>query len=512
MATIEDWEEAQRRGLLSKEQQADFAEAKRRGLVGQKQAPAPVPVPPQLQQQQSTGMEGLDQIHSAATVEDTKAMVRSSMPYLRPTLEFGGMTIGGILGAGSGIVTGPAAPVVTAAGGIGGYSIGRQTADILERWSAETPAPSPALQEAFLSVGKDIKTGVYYETLGPLFGKAVTKWGAPAAQKVWTAVEKNIAKAIKPPKALMKNARMIREYFRMAKSAVMSIVNNKDNLRLTNPKTGEVASGLPKTLVQFTEAIQQTKEMLFAEYNSMVMSAAKTANQQMPSFGKARIVSLNQVVKELQIIAEDRVLKTVMPEFAGYAEKTAQSLAEASAFTPLEAQEAIKMYNQTTREFHLNPKKETYVKAQIDALIANHLRQSLDSSVAALEGAGYKELKTAYGALSHIEQQVAGAAALDLRKAPMGLLDFSDIFSGYQALSGILHGDPARFTAGAGSSFLKNQIKRLNDPNRMVQTLFKDVDRLIAKQITPGPPVSPGGAFVGRGAAYGTTKKEEEEY
>ena len=78
--------------------------------------------------------------------------------------------------------------------------------------------------------------------------------------------------------------------------------------------------------------------------------------------------------------------------------------------------------------------------------------------------------------------------------------DFSDIFSGYQALSGILQQDPARLAAGAGATAIGKLYRHLNNPNRIVKNLFKDVESILLKQAVT--PTTAGKELIGRTVGY----------
>jgi murein DD-endopeptidase MepM/ murein hydrolase activator NlpD len=75
-------------------------------------------------------------ISQPGTILDLKGATRAAMPALRPTLEYGGLTAGSLLGAGSGLLTAGATSYPGAlAGGTLGYGMGARTANALDEWS-----------------------------------------------------------------------------------------------------------------------------------------------------------------------------------------------------------------------------------------------------------------------------------------------------------------------------------------------------------------------------------------
>lgn len=96
-------------------------------------------------------------------------------PYIRNTLEGGGMLAGGAVGAASGLLTGPAAPAASpvgaVAGGALGYAAGKRVADIIDQYAGEKKPET--LGEALVSTGQDVATGAAYEMGGQVAGKAI---------------------------------------------------------------------------------------------------------------------------------------------------------------------------------------------------------------------------------------------------------------------------------------------------------------------------------------------------
>lgn len=116
MDKLELLAEAHRRGILPPEKVALFEEATRRGLIKQ-------PGPPLMA---AHGGEPAPE----ETWRDTVSR------FARPALEGGGAAVGGLIGAGAGLTTGPGAPVASpvlgVAGGGLGYAIGKKGADLLD--------------------------------------------------------------------------------------------------------------------------------------------------------------------------------------------------------------------------------------------------------------------------------------------------------------------------------------------------------------------------------------------
>ena len=408
-------------------------------------------------------------------------------PYIRPALEYGGMTAGSVLGAGAG-----PAGAIAGAGLL--YGAGKKTADILYN------KPQGSVGDELLGSAVDVSQGAAMEMLGPVTGRLITKYGKPAATTMYKNTRTAIEKAIRPGVAKQRTAGQAKEYFDKAADAVTSIVLNKDNLQLTN-ESGKKVSGLPKTLKQFSDSIQQTKQVIFEQYDKMQSLAA----------GGGAKVSLLPAAKELDVILQSKPLQDMAPEAVKYAESRIAALVARKQYTPAEAQNAIKILNNSLKAFYKNPSYETATKAYIDSLVANNVRRSLDDAVSQISGPGYQSLKNTYGALSEIENDVAHRAAIDARKNIKGLIDFSDIFSGSEAIYGILTMNPAVIARGATAKAISGYYRYLNNPNRIVGRMFQSAENIINSQAGRTiPSSSTGRQMAAKAAGYGLSKLDDE--
>jgi hypothetical protein len=276
-----------------------------------------------------------------------------------------------------------------------------------------------------------------------------------------------------------------------ADTAVREIINNKKNLQLTD-KDGNVRTGLPKSLDEFNQAIDQTKRRIFNEYDSM----AKKTNE---------AVYMDPIAAELSGVINNKVMQTASPETVKYAIERQKALL-GKKFTATEAQEMSQIYNQTLDAFYKNPSMEMKGKAYVDSLIANNLKAALDASIEKASGPQYQALKRKYGALRMLETDVTKRAIVDARKNIKGLIDFTDIFSSHQLVYGMFSGQLPSVAAGATVKLLMQRMKFLNDPNRIVGKMFKQSDKYIQKA-KKKPGVVPK-AMLGIGVMEGQINKE----
>lgn len=291
-------------------------------------------------------------------------------------------------------------------------------------------------------------------------------------------IDYGYSKAVKPSMAGVKTTAQSQQLQQKAREAIKTIVDNKANLQFVDADGIQLDKGIktPETLAEFRDAIDQTKQNIFTQYNALAKESG------------AR-VDLTPIAEELQKVQSNPTIVDLNPQVAVYAKTRAEALNARGSYSTEEAQEAIKTLNNSLDAFYRNPTYENASKAAIDALIANNMRKSLDDVIETTTEGGYQQLKNKYSALKAIEKDVVNAAIRDARKNVKGLIDYSDILSGGQVVSGILTLNPATIGTGLAQKGIATWYKSLNDPNRAVKKLFETVEKSNAKiQSTSKPP------------------------
>jgi hypothetical protein len=280
-----------------------------------------------------------------------------------------------------------------------------------------------------------------------------------------------VNKGIRPTVVGKDTAPRVAQYYDKATDAVKNIVENKPNLQIIDA-AGEVSSKLPSTLNEFSQAVDQTKKSIFIKYDSM-QKAAGQANA---------TVDLSGVIKELDTIATNKVMLAEAPDVARYAYSKARALEQAGSYTTEEAQQAIQMANAKLEAFYKNPSYDAATKAKVDALVANNMRTGLDDVIEQAVGSGYQDLKNQYGSLKAIEKEVNQRAIVDARKSVKGMIDHYSVFTGYEAIRGILAMEPAVVAAATSARGIAEWLKWRNNPNRAINEMFQGAERNLTKQ------------------------------
>jgi len=396
---------------------------------------------------------------------------------VQPIVEAVGMTAGSM-----------ASPV---AGTALGYGIGKKSGEIVSGFAERVGIPKELqrpqksvareLGESTRDVGTSLAMGYSFK----LAAKAIR----PIDEKITDAIKYGMEKGVSPTVVGKRTYTQSQNYNKKASDAVKTIVENKNNLSLTD-EYGDIAKGLPKNLRQFSQAIEQTKKGIYEKYDALAKLAGDRGAE----------VSAEPIVKELRAFINNKSIKTLSPTSATYAQKLIDRFSiknsgitsgtignttrdiSALKFTSEEAQDMIKVLNQSLDAFYKNPTAQFAKRAYVDQMIANRLRQGLDDAILNTTGKHYQVLKNKYGSLKSIEREVNHRAIADARKNPKGLLDFSDVFTGFHAAKGILSMEPSTIAAAGAGKTVAWLYRIKNQPNRIVKNMFSTVDRLMEKQ------------------------------
>lgn len=304
---------------------------------------------------------------------------------------------------------------------------------------------------------------------GPVQG-IVTR-GAGPESALRELIKKKYEKGVRPTVVGKGSEPLMQKASARQQSAVESILSNKDKLKLTD-EYGEPVAGTPQTLRQFSQAIDQTKGNIFAKYDAMAKAAGK---------GGA-VVDMTPIASELRKMATGKAVNTAAPGTAKYIADLADRF-DGVTMTPIEAQEAITIYNKKLEAYFKNPSPDTANTAGVDSVVADRLRGRLDAAIESLEGPGYQQLKRQYGALKSIEKEVAHRTIVDARKNNKGLADLiGDVASAGEIAIALTTASPTAALRGGAIQAAKVWWKHRNDPNVIVREMFKKADRLVQKR------------------------------
>lgn len=283
-------------------------------------------------------------------------------------------------------------------------------------------------------------------------------------------VDESIERSIRPSVTGKHTVGDIEQYNKRAREAVFSIVENKGNLKFFD-EAGDEISRLPQSVKEFGDAVGQTKQEIFKQYDALAKQAGSEGAK----------LNLKSIADELDNVASNKVITDNRPEVAAYATQRARTLRARGVYTPEEAQEAIKLYNASLDAFYRNPSIENANRIAIDAMIANRMRTGLDNVIEQVTGAEYQELKNLYGSLKTIEKDITRRAIVEARKNAKGLIDYTDIFSAGDIVRGVVALDPSSVAKGAFQGAVKSFYKRWISPDATIKRMFEALDESFPK-------------------------------
>jgi len=319
------------------------------------------------------------------------------------------------------------------------------------------------VKEGAKAVAKGAKiAGEATATGAKLAKEAVEQAFTPSEAAVDKFISESFNKAIKPSMAGKNTVGASDKFQNQALNAVKTIAANKENLKFVTPDGDEVV-GLPTSIRQFAESVDQTKKSIFDQYSTLAREAGDAGAE----------VDLGNVAKELDAVIENKALQISNPEAIQYAKSIKERLESGGAVDASTAEQLIKNYNSSLESFYRNPSYETASRAAIDAAVVNNIRKDLDAVIENLTGEKYQALKNQYASLKAIEKDVVKRANMEARKNTVGLIDYADIFSGGDIVGGILSLNPALFAKGVAQKGIKEVFKFMNDPNRAIKKMFE---------------------------------------
>ena len=339
--------------------------------------------------------------------------------------------------------------------GLGATAIGAGTGygyDVTGKLQTEEEKPfAPGLATVIGTVippaifgAKKTATGIksLYQAIKPSFSEAITRGIKPYFGGTFSAARRN-------------------SYMNDAKKAINTITEYKP--KLTNEEgISEIRN--PQTRAELLDAIGQTKQKVYNEYHNLATNAGKTVG-----------FEVEEIVSKLKQASGDL---RYPPKIREYAKSLVNEIKELKGASPEIIEARIQDLNNSLSGFYEG--RVSKATAQIDASVANMMREQLDRTIESA-GEGYQALRNRYAALKTIERDVARQVNVELRRNKVSLIDFTDIFTGGDLISGILTSNPMLIARGLSGKVLKEYLKHLNNPNRYIRILFDEAEKTLSK-------------------------------
>jgi hypothetical protein len=292
-------------------------------------------------------------------------------------------------------------------------------------------------------------------------------------------------------------------------TAIDQVVVNRPKLQLTDEAGNVVTGQLPKSLRQFSEGLDQVKKDVFAQYDGLMRRAGVTAPP----------IDLAPIAAQVRVAGSSTATRVVSPSVKKEADALADRLMKQGNVGLADAQDMVQHLNRKNQAFWRNPTRENVSIATIEADVAGALRTQLDQTITGLQGPGYQALRDTYGALKAVEQNVVKAVVREGNRMPKGVADY---LGGISEIAHIAHGvatlNPGAIAKGVGYGAGRAYMRRMSDPNKMVQNLFKyrsDVLRQHVSQLRQSisrmVPPARSGVTAGLGAGGGAELARQQQ-
>ena len=300
-----------------------------------------------------------------------------------------------------------------------------------------------------------------YGTLPDVLDMIGVKGGGKVAKEGLTkATRKGLLKGVGVDPKAKKTWAGFTAYLDKGDRAVKTIAENRNVVKLTD-KFGE-SIPYPRSAEEMSKAIHDNMKHTYKEYHKLAVQAGHDADLDAYSIAIKLREKIHGPDKEM-----------LSPEARQHAAKRLQEVLELDGKRPEIIEERLKTLNDAYNV--LLTKTGDMEKARVDVSIANMIREQLDSKIEKATGGQYKKLKRQYGALKELEKQVSQKAAQRAAQTGVRLTDLTDIFTGRQLITGILFADPRSLVSGAGGIAIKEFLKRMGDPDKAIESMFKRV-------------------------------------
>jgi hypothetical protein len=282
-------------------------------------------------------------------------------------------------------------------------------------------------------------------------------------------IKRNLNTAIRPTVAGKNVASDISKYEDKGIGVVKQIVQDARESKVP----------VPQTLEEFASSIENLRGKVFKKFDALAQQAGE----------QGATVRLKPIISELDEVITNPVVKDLAPDVVAFANEQKQTFINRGNYSTQQAQEAIAILNAQLKAYYEGRATGiSEMKAKAMAGVATKLRNALDDTIERYGGDNYQELKNQYGQLKALEKDVVKRTVVDKRKNPHGFFDLSDMFSASKLVTGLLRAEPSTAAAGGAMLAVKRFLKMGNDPNKIIQKMFHNVDKYMPEEpVFAGP-------------------------
>jgi len=317
---------------------------------------------------------------------------------------------------------------------------------------------------------------------GGAVGGKVGNWLANKGSWIRKEAEGLIAKSIKPTVKWKQSQADYNKFIDDTMDVWNFMSKNKGLLQYTDEAWDVVKGKLPTTMKETREAVGNLKKTVYDVYNWIAQEAGD----------KGARVNLNNVIDKLDELGKDVSQNIANPNTKNVIERYKNALKqytdEAGTISIEDAQKITQIYNQKLTSFFKNPNMNDVSENAIIAQMNKGIKDGIDESIetaftdainkGSVKSQEYQKLKSMYGKIKTVEDEVAKRALVEARKNAKGLSQtIIDSLAGWEFTQAILTANPIGMAKAWTMNLISKWYNYINSPDTNIRKLFQLIDK-----------------------------------
>ncbi len=325
-------------------------------------------------------------------------------------------------------------------------------------------------KETYAKIPEPVKESLKYKGTG-LPEKTLAERVKATDEAIKTGIDKGVKPSVVGKGTLTKRA----GFYDKATAAVKNIADLRDQIKITDPTTGEAVEGPPKNVAQAAEATDQAMKLIWKKTTEVMKSAGEQGAE---LDTKAPINYLDKMANDLGNT----------PEMRAAAEGLKPAIEELDGQAPDVIARRMAQYNEDLKNYYKSGVGGD--TATLKAGVMAELRAAMDKSINdVLDKPGNQDLRDQYGEMKTLDKEMQHRATVVGRAAPKGLFaGIADAGAIVELTRAIMHLDPASLASSFAIKGLAEYIKKLNSPDSNIAKMFESVYDLKDKATEAGQP------------------------
>ncbi len=302
------------------------------------------------------------------------------------------------------------------------------------------------------------------------------------ADNVRKEAEWYINKSIKPTVKWKANQADYNKFIDDTLDVVDLMDKNKWILQYTDDAWNAVTWKMPTNMRETSETLWNLKKVLYDQYNEIAKQAGDAGAR----------VDMNKAFQQLDDLSKDISQNIANPQTKNiidtYKDALLQYTDDAGTIAIEDAQKLTQDFNKQLTAFFKNPNMNDVSKNSIVAQLNKWTKDAINDSIddvldnsiknGSSASSQYTQLKSFYGKIKTIEDEISKRALVEARKNAKGLSStILDSLSWWEFTSAVLSLDPVKVGKAWAMNLISRYYNYVNNPNTQLNNLFKLVER-----------------------------------